>query len=61
MTHEQEVALVRELGELKDRYSMFDDSEENKAIGKRIKEIRSELGLHSEPKKDRRPCRYIPR
>ena len=61
MTQKQEVALVRELGELRDRYSLFDESDENKAVRKRIEEIRSELGLHTEPKKDRRPCRYKPR
>ena len=59
MTKEQERALERELGELKDLYSLCDTSEENIARGKRIKEIREELGLVSKPRADRRPSRLI--
>lgn len=61
MTQEREMELTRELGRLRDEYSLFDDSEENKKRAERIKEIRTELGLLSKPRKDRTPCRYIPR
>lgn len=55
MTHEEEMKLVRELGDLRSRFSLTDQSEENLKRGERIKEIMNELGLHSEPRKDRRP------
>ena len=45
LTHEEEVKLTRELGELQGLYSLTDESEENKNRGKRIREIREMLGL----------------
>lgn len=55
MTHDKEIRLVRELGELRDLYSLTDQSKENIQRGKRIREIMDELELHSEPRKSRRP------
>lgn len=60
MTHEQEMALVREMGELRDQYSLCDESAENRARGERIKAIRQELieaGVleDCQPRKCRRP------
>ena len=60
MTKEQEMALIREMGELRDMYSLCDESAENKARGERIKAIRQELieaGALEEckPRANRRP------
>ena len=46
--------LCDELNELRSKYSMFDDSDENRRIGQRILEIRKELGTIVEPRKSRR-------
>lgn len=59
MTHDQEMILTRELGELRDTYSLTDTSEENTQRGKRIKEIMAELSLGSKPRSDRRPSRLV--
>ena len=58
MTTDREIALIRELGELRDTYSLTDKSDENVKRGERIKEIRKELDLICKPRKDRTPCRY---
>ncbi len=58
---DREMELTRELGRLQSEYSLFDTSEENIKRGERIREIRKELNLVSKPRKDRTPCRYIPR
>lgn len=61
MTREQERALIRELGDLQDKFSLSDPSEENQKIGERIREIRRELNLICKPRKNRTPCIYRPR
>lgn len=61
LTREQEIALTRELGELRSRFSLTDESEENRKRGERIREICKELGLNSKPRKNRTPCIYRPR
>ena len=57
----QELALIRELGELQRSYSLLDNSEENKKRGKRILEIKKELGLIQKSKKTwlDRDCRTV--
>ena len=52
---EYELKLTRELGELQKDFTLCDDSEENKAKGRRIREIREELGLICKPRADRHP------
>ena len=59
MTHEEEMALVRELGELQRVTTLCDKSEENRKRGERIKEIKEILGLVSTPKKNKRPSRIV--
>lgn len=61
MTHEEQMELVRELGELYKLQTLADKSEENIKRGERIKEIRRQLDLKSNAKANRRPCRYIPK
>ena len=53
MTYEREMELTRELGELQNKYSLLDKSEENKARGQRILEIKEELNLKCRPRKNR--------
>lgn len=54
-TRREVKALVRELGELRDKYSLCDKSPENIARGIRIKEIIGELNIEiSKPRADRR-------
>ena len=54
---EAERPLLDELRELSDQYSILDKSEENRARGERIREIRNTLGLIGKPdgRHDRRP------
>ncbi len=56
-----EKELVKELGELRNLYTLSDKSEENIKRGERIREIRKELGLISNPRKNRRPPRVVNR
>ena len=59
MTHEEEMALTRELGDLMSAYSLIDKSEENRKRGERIREIKELLGIAPKNiKTDRRPPRY---
>ena len=62
MTHEEEMRLTRELGDLQARFKgICDKSEENLKIGERIREIRKELNLEGKPRKNRRPPRCVNR
>ena len=54
MTHEDEMKLTRELGELRAHYTLCDKSEENLKRGQRIKEIMEELNLGCESRADYR-------
>lgn len=51
----REMELTRELGRLREKYSLTDKSEENIKRGERIREIMDELGLGCKPRADRRP------
>lgn len=49
----EEIELIRELGELRDAFTLSDKSEENKARGERIREILDQLGLaQGRPKRE---------
>ena len=50
-----EEKLTRELGELLEAYSIFDNSIENVERGERIRELRRTLGCVVKPKACRRP------
>lgn len=56
-----EMELTRELGELQRNFSLTDKSEENIKRGERIKEIRKELNLISESRKNKRPAKIVNR
>ena len=56
-----ELSLIRELNDLQSKYSLLDESEENINRGKRIVEIRKELGLIVKSRKNKRPVKVINR
>lgn len=56
---EREQELIKELGQLQKDFYLSDKSDENIERGKRIIEIKKELGLETKPKKNRRPPRVI--
>lgn len=62
MNKEQEMKLIRELGELERGFSLCDKSAENIARGQRIREIKHELGLDKgKPRQATRPAKVVNR